>query len=682
MPRWTERLLIVVAVLAVAFGGAFLALVIGFPPERIAALAAEQVSARTGRDFRIEGKLAWRALPRIAVVADGLVLGNAPWGSRKEMLRVERAALELELWPLLRGELKVGSVELDGVDLLLETDAQGAGNWILSAPGQGASGAPAGRPAGGPAARPFALDALHLRDVTVAYRDRAAQHTLALARLDLARNDRGNRIDAEGTIRKQRWRASGELGPIDVLLGDAADWPFDLELTAEGARIGANGQLLHGTTPRAVRLSLDARLDKPAAFAAWIADADRIALPIEIKSTLAAAGGALKADPLTLSVAGQRLAGRATWRSGAPWQLDAMLKADRFDLAGVLSRRAGGGAGAPAPGGDAHPLFGDRRLPFDALPDAIAKVELRFDQLHLPGAPPLSGVTANLHLERGVLRAEPLVFGVAGGRVRGGVTLAAGSSPRLSVQLDAADMSAEALARAAGDTRVGGGQVQLKTALAMTGNTPRALAASANGDLLLTMKDMTLAGGALSIGPNLLPRLLQILQPQRGTAKATTVECAVARLPFRNGVAAVDRSIAAETSDLTFSASGRIDLRDQTLELAIRPGVRNALAINPAQLASLVVAKGPLLEPKLTLDARGVASAALSIGAAAATGGLSALGQGLVRQASDPHPCVFAQTGVAAKPAAQPASPGAPGGSKPPAGQPDDVRKLLRNLFR
>ena len=99
-------------------------------------------------------------------------------------------------------------------------------------------------------------------------------------------------------------------------------------------------------------------------------------------------------------------------------------------------------------------------------------------------------------------------------------------------------------------------------------------------------------------------------------------------------------------------------------------------------LASLVVAKGPLLEPKLTLDARGVASAALSIGAAAATGGLSALGQGLVRQASDPHPCVFAQTGVAAKPAAQPASPGAPGGSKPPAGKPDDVRQLLRNLFR
>ena len=75
-------------------------------------------------------------------------------------------------------------------------------------------------------------------------------------------------------------------------------------------------------------------------------------------------------------------------------------------------------------------------------------------------------------------------------------------------------------------------------------------------------------------------------------------------------------------------------------------------------------------------------SAALSIGAAAATGGLSALGQGLVRQASDPHPCVFAQTGVAAKPAAQPASPGAPGGSKPPAGKPDDVRQLLRNLFR
>ena len=122
------------------------------------------------------------------------------------------------------------------------------------------------------------------------------------------------------------------------------------------------------------------------------------------------------------------------------------------------------------------------------------------------------------------------------------------------------------------------------------------------------------------------------------------------------------------------------DLRDQTLELAIRPGTRKALGVNPAQLASLVVAKGPIRDPKLTLDAKGAANLALAIGAAAATGGWSALASGLAGPASDPHPCVYALTGVEAK------APAAPAGSKPapkqPAAGPEELRKLLRGIFK
>ena len=678
IPRWGRRLLIAVVALALLIGGGYLALVIGFPPERIAALAADQVSARTGRDFRIEGKLSWRVLPRIAIVADGLVLGNAPWGSRKEMLRVKRAAIELALWPLLHGDFKVGSVELDGVDLLLETDGHGEGNWILSSSQPGASGTPAGSAS----SRSFELDTLRLRDVAITYRDRDAQHKLVLSKLDLDRTDTGNHVDAQWTIQKQLWRASGQLGAIDALLADEADWPFDLELTADGARIAAKGQLLHGAAPRAARLTLDAKFDRPAALESWMAGAGRVPFPIELKSTLVADSVSVKADPLTLSVAGQALAGRATWRSGEPWQLDASLKGGTFDLAGVLPKASASGARSTPPGRGSRQLFGEDKLPFGTLPNAIAKIDLRFDQLRLPAAPPLSDVTVNLNLKPGVLRAEPLAFGIAGGQVRGSFTLNAGASPHVSLQVDATGLSAEALARAAGSTHVGGGRLQLKTALAMTGNTPRALAASANGDLLLSVKHMTLAEGMLPIGPNLLPRLLQIVQPQRGAAKATTVECAVARLPFRNGIAAVDRSIAAETDDLTFAASGRIDLRDQTLELAIHPRTRAALGVNVAELASLVVAKGPLLDPKLTIDARGAASIALSIGAAAATGGLSVLAELLLDKTGDPHPCVFAETGVAAKGPAQSPNRGANTGGKPAQGKPDDIRKLLRNIFK
>lgn len=681
-PRWRTRLLVAGAGLALLIGGGYAALVLAFPPERIAALAAEQVSVRSGREFRIDGKLSWRLLPRIAVVADRLVLGNAAWGSRKDMARITHAAFELELWPLLRGDVKVGSVELEGVDLLLETDRHGEGNWVFSPPrvSDGGSGAESG------ASRSVVLDALRLRDVTITYldaRDPGARQTLALGKFDLARNASGSRVDAAWTMKEQSWRGSSQLGSIDALLDGTADWPFDLELSTDGARVTAKGQLLRAAAPRAVRLGLQAKVEKAAALAPWLEAADRLPLPIELKAALAASGDAVRADPLTLAAAGQALAGRAVWRGGDPWQLDASLEAGTFDLAAVLPGRAASGSGStPSAGGGSRELFGDAQLPIGELPRAKAKVDLRIEQLRLPELPPLSAVSAHLELEPGLLRLEPLAFGVAGGQLRGGVTLRPGATPRVALRADANGVSVETLARAAGNANVSGGRLRLKTSLAMTGRTPRALAASANGDLLVSAKDVALAESVLPSGPNLLPRVLQLLQPGRGAAKATAVECAVARLAFDNGVAAVDRSIAAETSDLTFSASGRIDLRDQTMELAIRPGTRAALGVNPAQLASLVVAKGPLLDPKLALDAKGAANMAVAIGTAAATGGWAAVANSLARPVSDPHPCAFAETGVAPKGAAQPAPPPARPGAKSSAGEPADLGKLLRGIFK
>ncbi len=696
--RWRRRLLIGGVLLALLIGGGTVALLRSFSPERVAALIADQVRTRTGRDFAIRGQLSYQVLPRIAVVAEGLALGNAPWGSRKDMLRVERAAFELELWPLLRGRMQVGSVELEGVDLLLETDRQGVGNWVLSEPQQAreptavaAPSTPLAPPPSDINASPqaFELDTLRLRRVAIAYRSGGTTQQLALDSLDLDRKAAGNRVAAEWVVQGQRWRASGQLAPLAALIENQAEWPFDLAFTSDGARISVEGHVRPGAASRGARLELDATIDEAAVLSPWMSDAAGMPLPLELKSTLDVSAKSVRANPLQVSVAGQTLAGRATLSEGDPWQLDAELRGGRFDLTRVWPGRgaagAGGGASSQGVSGDKRALFGDDKLPIDTLPHARARVTLRIDQLLLPAAPPLSAVTANIDLKSGALQAEPLTFAMAGGQVRGGFTLdtRANAPTRVNLRIDASGLSVEALARAAGaGDKVGGGRLDMKTTLAMTGATPRALAAGASGDVLLSIKDMTLADGALPIGLNLLPRLLQVLQPQRGAAKVTSVECAVARLPLRNGVATVDRSIAVETSELTFSASGNIDLRDQTLALAIRPNTRKVLGVNPAQLASLVVAKGPLLDPKIALDAKAAAQAALSIGAAAASGGWSLLGKNLLNQTGDPHPCVYAATGVAAKAPATSAAPAAKSGGKASAVKPDEIQNLLRKLFK
>ncbi len=677
----SQRVLLVVAALALLFGGAWLALQQVFPPQRIADIVAAQVSSRTGRDFRIQGQLDWRLTPKLAVVAEDLTLANAPWGSRPDMLRVRRAAMQLELWPLLQGRVEIDSVTLDGVDVLLETDDKGTGNWQMpqlekseSRPGSGGGGG------GGEAAQTVDIDKLRLGDVFIAYHDGVSgrKQAITLQQLALDRNAQGLKLESEWVLQKQRWTASGQLGPVAQWLDNQADWPLQLALRSEGARIDVKGRQLHGAARRTGRLDIDASVDKAAALAPWLDSAARVPLPVLLKTSLTLTTESVRAEALTLSLAGQILKGSATVRSGKPWQAQASLDAESLDLSRMWpSGPAGGGGSSTA----RRQLFDDQPLPIDTLPQGMATLQLRIARLLLPDLPPLSAVQADAQLRPGSLKIEPLAFGVAGGQVRGGVTLnTSDAAPRLNLRIDGNGLSAETLARAAGaGNYLAGGQLQLKTDLAMTGRSTAELAAGANGELLLSIKDARLGDGVAPIGPNLLPQLLRALTLKPEMAKVTQVDCAVMRLPLRNGVAKVDRSIAVETPDLAISAVGSVDLRDQLMELAFHPTPKHALGLNTAQLASLVMAKGPLLDPKLTLDAKGAADMALSIGAAVATGGLSMLGQSLLKQTGDLHPCQYALTGVAApRKAANGAAAAQP--QAPPSPQ-QVLPGLLRKLF-
>ncbi|MEO7853356.1 MAG: AsmA family protein [Rubrivivax sp.] len=95
--RWPARLLIGVAALAALLGAAYVSLSLAFPPERLAALLVRQLTAASGRDVSIGGKLSYQVLPRLAVVANDVALANPPGASRPRMLVVERVTLDLAL---------------------------------------------------------------------------------------------------------------------------------------------------------------------------------------------------------------------------------------------------------------------------------------------------------------------------------------------------------------------------------------------------------------------------------------------------------------------------------------------------------------------------------------------------------------------------------------------------------
>ena len=265
---------------------------------------------------------------------------------------------------------------------------------------------------------------------------------------------------------------------------------------------------------------------------------------------------------------------------------------------------------------------------------------------------------------------DDVEFGVAGGRVRGRVNLvlAAAAPPRVDVFVDAKSVSIETLDAAfAGGGHFRGGRLDLSANLAMAGTTPKQLAASANGSVLLAAADATLAGGAgAALDRNVLMTMLKLLVPKGSRDQALVVQCAVLRLPLRRGVASIDRSIAAETREVAVVASGVIDLVDQTLKLELKPSVKKGLGLNPASLADLVEVSGPLQNPQVGVGAKGAVRGATKVGVGVATGGLSLLVPSVVGATKDVSACVQAAPPAAAQ-AARPATP-KPG--EKPAGKP------------
>ncbi|WP_431275589.1 hypothetical protein ACQ858_04445 [Variovorax ureilyticus] len=163
----------------------------------------------------------------------------------------------------------------------------------------------------------------------------------------------------------------------------------------------------------------------------------------------------------------------------------------------------------------------------------------------------------------------------------------------------------------------------------MTGRTPRSLAASSNGDVQFSVRDVALTGRAASLDRGIVAGLLDVLLPKQASREDLVVQCAVARLPLRNGVAPIDRSIAMETRQIGVAAIGQIDLAKQTIELEFRPRVKKGLDLNPGSLVQLMLLKGPLESPELSIDPKGTVRQAATYGVAAATGGLSLLAPAL-----------------------------------------------------
>jgi uncharacterized protein involved in outer membrane biogenesis len=219
---------------------------------------------------------------------------------------------------------------------------------------------------------------------------------------------------------------------------------------------------------------------------------------------------------------------------------------------------------------------------------------------------PVESLAARAQLDDGVLSIRPLEVGVAGGKVEGSVKLDARQDVLESgADLEASDVDLPRLFPRLEETSIGriAGTVKLDA----RGNSLAKMFATADGEIATGMGKGRMSNLLLELAGLDVAESLKFLL---GHDKSVDVRCAYADFSVDDGVMH-SRAMAMDTSDTVITGEGKIDLRDEELDLTLRPRPRD---ISPIALRVPLEVGGTLKDPSFRPKAGPLATRAAIAG--------------------------------------------------------------------
>ncbi len=193
------------------------------------------VNTATGRQVQLGGAFDLDIVPSPAILLEDVRLSNAAWGSEPTMVNLGHLHARLGFWSLLSGPIRVKALQLRDLEILLEANEQGEGNWVMGAPGspervetppaeESDTGSGAGRV-------PVIVESAELSNISLSYLAPGSEPFLAeLASLEI-RTDSAEYtlLEGNGVLAELPYELSGKVGPDRAL---ATGEGIEIELSA------------------------------------------------------------------------------------------------------------------------------------------------------------------------------------------------------------------------------------------------------------------------------------------------------------------------------------------------------------------------------------------------------------------------------------------------------------------
>ena len=557
---------------------AFVLLVLFFPWDLLRGPINRFVSSDLGRKFEMTRRLDVDLQPWpwgvTTVKIDGLELANPDWAVDPYLVKAVAAEFEIRLWPLVRGKIELPRVMLSQPQLGLQLEPDGRKTWALS------------RDTSEPGAAPD-IGSLVVDKGLLKYR---ATGQGADVSVDFSVAPEGAQqlplmFKAAGKWKNAPFNALGRTGGVLQLSKDIKQ-AFPIEINAVS---GLTTLKAKGTLENLAELSgLSATFDLQGKNLADLYVVSGVVLPAtppyKLSGQLDKTLEVWAATKIRGMLGSSDLSGALMFdNSAAKPLLTGKVQSKVLDMNDLLPviglpvnpqttvSKASARAAQVAPA--AKPVAGRKVLPTAAL-DLSRLNAMNADVLYTAldirhvEQLPLDKGSVQVKLANGVLQLDPLVLGVAGGKLAGRIAVDVKLEPAaFEARMTASGLALNQLFPTVETTKSGFGKFSGQANLKGRGNSMAHMLGTANGDVALLM-----GKGEIS---NILMEFLgldggEVIKFFLRGDRNVQLRCAAAAFDVKQGLMR-SKVIVLDTSDTVINGTGQISLANETLDLTLNP---------------------------------------------------------------------------------------------------------------
>jgi AsmA protein len=588
------------------------------------------ISDSIGREFRIDGNFEVEILPRPTVLVEGATLANAAWSDEPNMVRVGRAYVEVGLWSLLFRPVEVRRLELSDIDVLLESNSEGEANWQLGAPDEESET----EVEEGDAEIPVKVISADISDVRFAYRqDDTDAIELLLKSLVAADSDPTGSLDFDASFGSVT--EIGKRFGVNNLPGDDLVMAGNLALRGGALAITDFRASLTG-----MEITIDGEIGGDAVTLAFAANGDRLSvfdaglpdIPYGFSSDVSMVGTTIDVVPIDLSFGESKLTGELHYTGGDTPTVSANMNSPSVDLRPFMPEEETDESSEDDTDEAESPyVFGEEPLPLDALNSMNADVSVSIGELLIRNTQ-VNNFDFKVDLTNGLLNVDNTFDGKYQGQYRNDIRLQS-SGNNASLRLDMVVKGLKLGMLSGSEIPVEQiSATNVDVGLDAMGASPRALAASMNGKIVVTQGPGRTKNSIIgNLTGDIIAQLFTALNPFAEEEEFTNWECSVFGIDFVGGVGTINGFLL-QSEKLMIVGGGEVDLNTEKLDFEFNTKPRAGVGVSADMFVTpFVKLTGTLADPSVGLNAKGVL---LSGGAAVLTGGMSFLYKGLIDRAS------------------------------------------------